>query len=70
MYVNLSANELFVSRLSRYQIGVETSIRGSNFSFDSLELLYYKHQKTNFKCGGLDTNSPDSTKKKKETINP
>ena len=58
------------SVLSRYQIGVEIWIRGSNFSFDSLQLLYYKCRKINFKRLELYTNSPDWIKKKKATINP
>ena len=58
------------SVLSRYQIGVEIWIRGSNFSFDSLQLLYYKCRKINFKRWELYTNSPDWIKKKKATINP
>ena len=34
--------ELFQSRLSRYQIGLETSMKGSDFIFDCVHLLYYK----------------------------
>ena len=34
--------ELFQSLLSRYQIVLETSMKGSNFIFDSVHLLYYK----------------------------
>ena len=33
-------NELFESLLSRYQIGLKTSMRGSDFIFDSVQLLY------------------------------
>ena len=29
-------NELFESPLSRYQVGLETSMRGSDFIFDSV----------------------------------
>ena len=49
---NEVANELFESLRSRYQIGLETSMRGSDFIFDSIQLLYYKCDKINFKCGG------------------
>ena len=38
---NEVANELFESLLSRYQISLETSMRGSDFIFDSVQLLYY-----------------------------
>ena len=34
-------NELVESLFSRYQIGLETSMRGSDFIFDSVQLLYY-----------------------------
>ena len=58
------------SLFSRYQIGLETSIRGSDFIFDSVQLLYYKYHNINFKCGGSYIDSPDWTKKKKATISP
>ena len=45
------ANELFESLISRYQIGLQTSMRGSYFIFDSAQLLYYKYSKINFKRG-------------------
>ena len=44
-------NELFESLLSRYQTSLETSIRGSNFNFDSVQLLYFKCHKIRFKRG-------------------
>ena len=37
---NEDFDELFASFLSRHQIGLETSIRGSNFIFDSVQPLY------------------------------
>ena len=39
---NEVTNELFESLLSRYQIGLETSVRWSDFIFDAVQLLYYK----------------------------
>ena len=39
----------FQSHLSRYQIGLEASMRGSDFIFDCVYLLYYKCHKINFK---------------------
>ena len=39
-----TVNELLESLLSRHQIGLETSMRGSDFIFDSVQLLYYKCQ--------------------------
>ena len=56
---NEFVNELFESLLSRYQIGLETSMRGSDFLFDSVQLLYYKCNKIKFKRGGLYIDSPD-----------
>ena len=56
--------ELFESPLFRYQIGLKTSMRGSDFIFDCVNLLYYKCRKINFKLGGS-YDSPDWIKKKK-----
>ena len=49
--VNEVVNELFESLLSRYQIGSETPMRGNDFIFYSVQLLYYKCCKINFKRG-------------------
>ena len=68
--VNEVINELFESLLSRYQIGLETSMRGSDFIFDSIQVLYYKCHKINFKRGGSYIDSPGWIEKKKATINP
>ena len=62
--------KLFQSLLKRYQIGLETSIRGSDFIFDSVHLLYYKCHKINFKLGGSYIGFPDWIKNEKATINP
>ena len=62
--------EIFESLLSKYQIGLETSMRGSDSIFYSVNLLDYKCYKINFKRGGSYLDSPDSIKKKKATINP
>ena len=45
-------------------------MRGSDFIFDSVQLLYYKCHKINFKRGGSYNDSPDWIKKKKATLNP
>ena len=47
-----------------------TSMRGGNFIFDSVQLLYYKCHKINFKCGCSYNNFPDWIKKKKSIIIP
>ena len=45
--VNEVVNELFESFLSRYRVGLETSMKGSDLIFDSVQLLYYKCHKIN-----------------------
>ena len=67
---NEVVNELSESFFSRYQIGLETSMRRSDFIFDSVQLLHYKCHKINFKRGGSYICSPEWIKKKKATINP
>ena len=51
--------EIFDRYLSRYQTGLETSMKGSDFIFDSIELLYCKYHKINFQRGGSYIESPD-----------
>ena len=34
--------EIFESLLSKYQMDLETSIKGSDFIFDDVNVLYYK----------------------------
>ena len=52
------------------QDGLETSMKGSVFIFDSVQLMYYKYHKVDFECSGSYIDSPDWIKKKKATINP
>ena len=63
-------DELFKLLLSRYQFGLETSIRGSNFIFYSVQVLYYKCDKVSFKHGGSNIESLNWIKNKNATINP
>ena len=56
---NKVLGELFESLLSIYRIGLETSIRGNDFIFDSIQHLYYKCYKINFKHGVSYIDSPD-----------
>ena len=44
-------NELFKSFLIKYQEGSETKMKGSNFVFESVELLYYKLHKISLNRG-------------------
>ena len=52
------------------QEGLEESMRGSEFIFDSVDLLYYKLQKISLKKGRSYIDSPKWLKNKKATINP
>ena len=45
-------------------------MKGSDFIFDSVQPMYYKCHKVNFKRGGSYIYSPDWIKNKKVTINP
>ena len=40
--VNYVIEKLFKSLRSKYQDGLETSMKGSDFIFDSVQLMYYK----------------------------
>ena len=66
--VNDVTEKLFKSLRSKYQNGLETSMKGSDFIFDSVQLMYYKCHGINFKRGGSYIDSPDGIKKTK--INP
>ena len=56
---NEVVDKLFESLLSRYQTGLETSMRGSDFNFDSFQLLYYECCKISFKHIRPYIDSPD-----------
>ena len=58
----------FETHLNKYQIGLETSIRVSNFTFDCAHLLYYKCHKINFKRGESYMESPDWIKEQQQEI--
>ena len=62
--------EIFESLLSRYQIGLKTSMKESHFIFDLIQLLFYKYREVNLKCGESYLVSPSWIKNKKATINP
>ena len=61
--------ELFDSLGNRYQNNLE-SMKGSEFVFDYVHLLYYKCHKINPNRGGSCIDSPDWIKNKKATVNP
>ena len=62
--------EIFQSLLSRYQFGMEKSLKGSNFVFQCVHLLYYKCHRINFKRGESYIDYTDWMRNKKVTINP
>ena len=62
--------ELFESFKKRYQEGLETKMKGSQFVFESVDLLYYSLHKISLNRGGSYIDSPDWIKHKKATINP
>ena len=63
-------DKLFKSLRSIYQGNLESLMKGSDFIFDSVQLLYYKCHKVDFSGGASYIDSPDWIKKKKATINP
>ena len=62
--------EHFKSFLQRYQEGLQEKMRGSDFAFDGVNLLYYDFNKTSLNRGGSYRDSPKWLKNKKSTINP
>ena len=64
-----SIKELFESLLQRYQEGLEDSMKGSQFVFDSVDLLEYKLNKISLNRGGSYVDSPKWLKNRKATIN-
>ena len=63
-------NELFESFLTKYQEGLEAKMKGSDFVFDSVDLLFYDLHKISLNRGVSYIDSPDWIKNKKATINP
>ena len=53
-----------------YQFSLETQMRGIDFIFDYVYLLFDKCHKKDFKLSGSYTDSLDRTRMKKATINP
>ena len=62
--------EVFESFLQKYQEGLEESMRGSEFSYDSVDALYYNLNKVSLSRGGSYIDSPKWLKNKETTINP
>ena len=54
-----SIEQLFESLLSRYKIGLETSMKGIGFIFGCISLLNYKYHKINLNRGRSYIDCPD-----------
>ena len=67
---NEVVNKLFESLRLRYQENQETSMKGSDFIFDSVKLMYCKYHKVDFRHGGSYIDSLDWIENKKAAINP
>ena len=59
MQMKLLINSLMKSFRSKYQDNLKTSMKESDFIFDSAHLMYYKCHKVNFKRGGSYIDSPN-----------
>ena len=62
--------KLFESFLQKYQEGLEESMRGREFAYDSVDALYYNLNKVSLSRGRSYIDSPKWLKNKKATINP
>ena len=68
--VNKVVDKVFNSLRLKYQGNLEKLMRGSDSSFDSVQRMYHKCHKVNFRGASLNIDSPDWIKtKKKPTIN-
>ena len=63
-------NELFYTFRTRYQAGLETSMVGSNFTFDHIDYLEYHFDKINLNRGSTYIPLPKHIVNKKCIINP
>ena len=61
---------LFESFLQKYEENLQNKMKGSEFEFDGVNLLYYDFNKISLNRGASDKNSPKWLKDKKSTINP
>ena len=62
--------ELFESFLQKYQKGLEKSMGGIEFVYDSVDILYYNLNKVSLSRSGSYIDSPKWLNNKKATINP
>ena len=62
--------DLFESFLQKYREGLEESMRGNKFVYDSVDVLYYNLNKFSLSRGGSYIDSPKWLKNKEATVNP
>ena len=67
---NDDINNLINSFMKRYQEGLETKMKGSNYIFECIDLLEYHLHKISLNRGSSYIESPKWLKNKKVTINP
>ena len=68
--INEIIKELFKSFLQKYEENLQEKMRGSDFEFDGVNVLYYDFNKTSMYKGGSYIDSPKWLKDKKSIINP
>ena len=61
---------LFKSLLQKFQENLQEKMKGSDFTFDGINYLYYDLNKASISKGGSYIDSPKWLKNKKSTINP
>ena len=61
---------VFKSFLQKYEENLQEKMRGSDFEFDGVNVLYYDFNKTSICRGGSYIDSPKWLKDKKSSINP
>ena len=66
--VNEVIDDFFELLHSKYQVNLETTIRGSDFIFDSVQLMYCKCHRGNFICDNSYIDSPGWIKKDKKQL--
>ena len=68
--INEIIKELFKSFLQKYEENLQEKMKGSDFEFDGVNVLYYDFNKTSMYKGVSYIDSPKWLKDKKSTINP
>ena len=67
---NKIMEEVFASFLQKYQEGLEESMRGSDFVYDSIDVLYHSLNKVNLSRGRSYIDSSKWLKNKKAIVSP